>query len=75
MIDFTLGVVRRIEQSITFVESREATPTLFDTFSKQGIFSWIIRGSVIAFLLFLLYVIFAVRRRREDKPDDDGADY
>ena len=75
MIDYSLGSVRRIEQSITFVASSEAAPPLLDTLVKQDIFPWIIRGSVILFLLFLLYVIFAVRRRREDKRDGDTADY
>lgn len=75
MIDYSLGTVRRIEQSITFVASSEAAPPLLDTLVKQDIFPWIIRGSVILFLLFLLYVIFAVRRRREDKRDGDTADY
>jgi hypothetical protein len=75
MIDYTKGTVRRIEQSITFVASREAASPLLSTLSKQDIFPWIIRGSVILFLLFLLYVIFAVRRRSEDKRDDDTADY
>jgi len=64
MIDYSLGTVRRIEQSITFVESREVAPPLFETLSRQDAFPWIIRGSVVAFLLFLLYVIFAVRYRR-----------
>jgi hypothetical protein len=62
MIDYSRGTVRRIEQSITFVASREAAPPLLSTLSKQDIFPWIIQGSVILFLLFLLYVIFAVRR-------------
>ena len=75
MIDYSLGTVRRIEQSIMFVASNEAAPPLLDTLSKQDIFPWIIRGSVILFLLFLVYVIFAVRRRREDKGDGDTADY
>jgi len=75
MIDYTQGTVRRIEQSVTFVASREAAPPLLNTLAKQDIFPWIIRGSVILFLLFLLYVVFAVRRRREDKLDDDTADY
>jgi hypothetical protein len=71
MIDYTLSSIRTIEQTITFVESREPAPPLLTTLTTNDIFYWLIRGSVIAFLLFLLYIIlFALRRRREDKSDD-----
>jgi hypothetical protein len=63
MIDYSQGTVRRIEQSITFVASREAAPPLLSTLSKQDIFPWIIQGSVMLFLLFLLYVIYSIHHQ------------
>jgi hypothetical protein len=66
LIDYTLGTVLRMAQSITFSELSMPTPLLLGTISKQDVFPWIIRGSVILFLFFLLYVIFAVRLQHKN---------
>lgn len=62
MIDFSLGTTRKIEQTVSFVTSVEPAPPLTATLSRYDVWPFILQGGVISFLLFLLYVMYIIRR-------------